>query len=73
MHTNFFYFFTVGTAYPTILQIMSDRIKTIEPPGESLVEEVDCELVQVEQGGGFVGWARWFEGEKRANKGKLKP
>ncbi len=48
---------------------MIDRIKTIEPPTESLVDDVACDLVQVEQAGGFVGWARWFEGEKRAEKG----
>jgi alpha-beta hydrolase superfamily lysophospholipase len=47
---------------------MSDRIKTIEPPAESLVDDVACDLMQVGQGGGFVGWARWFEG-KGAKRG----
>jgi len=49
---------------------MSDRIKTIEPPHASLVDDVACELVQVEQGGGYVGWARWFEG-KGAKRGVI--
>jgi len=42
---------------------MSDRVKTIEPPAESLVDDIACELVQVKQGGGFAGWARWYKGE----------
>ena len=49
---------------------MSEKTSIIEPLRESLVDDIACELVQVEQGGGFVGWARWFEGEKRAKKGK---
>jgi alpha-beta hydrolase superfamily lysophospholipase len=38
---------------------MIERIETIEVPRESLVDDIACELVQVEQGGGFVGWTRF--------------
>ena len=47
---------------------MNEKKCTIEPPGESLVDDIPCDLVSVEQAGGFIGWARWFEieGPKRA-------
>ena len=47
---------------------MNEKNCTIEPPGESLVDDIPCDLVPVEQAGGFIGWARWLEveGPKRA-------